>query len=84
MAQIDDIEFYGRAVNAGEMTRDEAVTKLVAASHGGLTRLSAEDLITNWQNTRRRYEEEHNRAFHGIAAAENGRKPHPSNHPARP
>ena len=37
MALIDDIEFYGRAVDAREMDRGQAVRLLVEASRGGLT-----------------------------------------------
>lgn len=81
MALIDDIEFYGRAVDAGEMTREAAATAVVEASNGGLTQLGAARLIANWQTARAQYEDSFNQAFHGKAAIENGRRPHPSSKP---
>lgn len=83
MALIDDIEFYGRAVAAREMTLDAATAALVETSNGGLTAAGARGLIQNWRTARGRYEQEHNRAFHGKAAIENGRRPHPSSKPKR-
>jgi hypothetical protein len=59
MALVDDIEFYGRAVAAGEITHDQAVAALIerAAANGStLTEVGAADLITNWQTARSRYE----------------------------
>jgi hypothetical protein len=53
---IDDIEFYGRAVDAAEMDHDSAVRKLVDASNGGLTEIGAANLITNWTTARSDYE----------------------------
>ena len=55
MALIDDIEFYGRAVAAGEMTRDAATQALADASEGGLTRHGAGESIDNWQACRADY-----------------------------
>lgn len=78
MALVDDIEFYGRAVAAGEMDREQAAAALVKAGGGGIKPLGAADLIANWQTARSSYEHEASRAFHGVAAIENGRKPHPS------
>ncbi|MEU9535848.1 hypothetical protein AB0D00_26515 [Streptomyces sp. NPDC048213] len=52
-----DIEMYGRAVDAGEVTLEEAVSALVAASEGGLAPLGAADLVTNWRTVRREYTE---------------------------
>ncbi|MFJ4703022.1 hypothetical protein ACIP5N_33210 [Streptomyces sp. NPDC088768] len=43
-----DIETYGRAVDAGEVTLEEAVSALVAASEGDLAPLGAADLVANW------------------------------------
>jgi hypothetical protein len=78
MALIDDIEFYGRAVDAGDMAREDAATALAEASNGGLTRLGAATALGNWQTARAGYENVFNQAFHGKAAIENGRHPHPS------
>ncbi|MFI2761385.1 hypothetical protein ACH5A3_21325 [Streptomyces echinatus] len=55
MALIDDIEFYGRAVTAGEMTRDAATQALADASEGGLTLHGAGESIDNWQTRRADY-----------------------------
>lgn len=57
MALVDDIEFYGRAVAAGEMTRADAVRALVRDSGRGLTERGAADSIANWQTVRARYEQ---------------------------
>ncbi|MFJ7269414.1 hypothetical protein ACIQV3_22680 [Streptomyces sp. NPDC099050] len=58
MALTDDIEFYGRAVEAGEMTRDDAVRLLVEASAGGLTESGASHLIVTWETARASYVDE--------------------------
>lgn len=57
MALTDDIEFYGRAVEAGEMTREDAVRLLVEASAGGLAEQGASSLIATWGTARARYVE---------------------------
>jgi hypothetical protein len=62
MALIDDIEFYGRAVDAGEMTRDAAATALAEASNGGLTLHGAGTSIDGWQTARSGYRQEFGRA----------------------
>jgi hypothetical protein len=56
MALIDDIEFYGREVDAGSMPRDAAVAALVKASGGGLTHTGATESIANWTGRRAEYE----------------------------
>lgn len=53
----DDIEKYGRAVEDGAMTLQEAVTALVAARDGGLAPLGAADLLVNWKTARSEYAE---------------------------
>lgn len=53
----DDIEKYGRAVEDGEMTLQEAVTALVVARDGGLGPLGAADLLANWKTARSEYAE---------------------------
>lgn len=55
MALVDDIEFFGRAVAAGNMDRDTAIKALTEASRGGLSERGADDLITNWQAARSQY-----------------------------
>jgi hypothetical protein len=57
MALIDDIEFYGRAVAAGEMTRTDATQALADASNGGLTLHGAAESIDNWQTARAKYQQ---------------------------
>ncbi|MDX3230578.1 hypothetical protein [Streptomyces sp. ME19-01-6] len=54
MALIDDIEFYGRAVDAGEMDRQQAVRLLVEASNGRLGERGAAEYVDNWQDARSR------------------------------
>ncbi|MGW9238141.1 hypothetical protein ACWGRL_05295 [[Kitasatospora] papulosa] len=56
MALADDIEFYGRAADAGDMTRDEAITALAEQHAGGLTTAGAADCIANWQTVRGEYQ----------------------------
>ncbi|GGV54912.1 hypothetical protein [Streptomyces spectabilis] len=51
----DDAETYGRAVDAGEMTFEEAVSALVEAQQGGLTPYGAADLLANWKTVRADY-----------------------------
>jgi hypothetical protein len=55
MALADDIEFYGRAVAAGDMPRAAAVKALTEASKGGLTETGAGTTIDNWQTARATY-----------------------------
>jgi hypothetical protein len=62
MALIHDIEFYGRAVDAGEMARDAAAAALAEASSGGLTAYGAGTSIDNWQTTRAAYQQEFGKA----------------------
>ncbi|MFI1203545.1 hypothetical protein ACH4VR_29635 [Streptomyces sp. NPDC020883] len=54
---VDDIVKYGQAVDAGEMTFEEAVSALVEARHGGLAPLGAADLLANWKTARAEYAE---------------------------
>lgn len=56
MAIVDDVEFYGRAVEAGEMSMDRAVELLVQASNGGYTPYGAATLLSDWARARARYE----------------------------
>ena len=62
MALIDDIEFYGRAVDAGDMTRDAAAQALTEASNGSLTLYGAGTSIDSWQTARAGYRQEFGRA----------------------
>jgi hypothetical protein len=66
MAQVDDIEFYGRAVAAGEMELSVARDCLVEASQGGLTAVGAEDCLNRWQDARGLYRRELDRAVRGL------------------
>ena len=54
MALIDDIEFYGRAVDAGEIPRRQAAELLARDSHGGLTTAGAQRAIDDWVGLRDR------------------------------
>ncbi|NEB70298.1 hypothetical protein [Streptomyces microflavus] len=56
MPIVDDIEFFGRAADAGDMPRDAAIRALAAASGGGLTELGAASSIDNWQTARADYQ----------------------------
>ncbi|MFF3547105.1 hypothetical protein ACFYXD_35370 [Streptomyces platensis] len=56
MALVDDIEFYGNAVDTGKMTRQDAVKALAEASNGGLTEHGAAESIRNWKTRRRDYQ----------------------------
>lgn len=73
MSLIDDIEFYGRAVAAGEMDRDWAARLLAEASGGRCTVASAADWIDRWEGTRDRLERMYCDIVTAIRALENGR-----------
>jgi hypothetical protein len=73
MALIDDIEFYGRAVAAGEMARDQASQLLAEASNGGLTVYGAETAIDGWETCRSRLQRLHFDTVDAIRALQNGR-----------
>jgi len=49
MALIDDIEFFGSRVDAGDIGREQAARLLAEASNGGLTILGARQVIDTWQ-----------------------------------
>ncbi|MFD7016165.1 hypothetical protein [Streptomyces sp. NPDC059928] len=53
MALVDDIERLGRAVEAGEIGREKAVSELT--SDGRMTEQGASDVIDNWRSVRARY-----------------------------
>jgi len=73
MALIDDIEFYGRAVAAGEMPRAEAARLLAEASDGGLTLLGAERAIDGWEGARSRLERQQADTVDALRALRNGK-----------
>ena len=56
MALLDDIEFFGSRVDAGDIDRESAAALLADASNGGLTLLGAAQCIDTWQSIRARYE----------------------------
>ena len=62
MALIHDIERLGRAVDAGEKTRDAAAQELVDAAGGSLTLKGAGSILDDWQNQRATYEREFSNA----------------------
>lgn len=73
MALIDDIEFYGRAVDAREMDRGQAVQLLVEASRGGLTARGATETLAGWTTARARYERILHDTHDTLRALNNGR-----------
>jgi hypothetical protein len=73
MALIDDIEFYGRAVDAGEMDRDVAARLLAEASGGGLTVRGAAQSIGDWYGLRDRMRSMYADTVDALRALENGR-----------
>lgn len=66
MALIDDIEFYGRAVDSGVMPREDAVAALVKASNGGLTTDGATQAISDLPRTRAKLEKVHRDIVGGM------------------
>lgn len=73
MALIDDIEFYGRAVDAGELSRDQAAELLARNSDGFFTARAAASWIDRWEDTRERFERLHCDLDDAIRALKNGR-----------
>jgi hypothetical protein len=73
MALIDDIEFYGRAVDAGELNRAEAARLLAKASNGGLTEVGAGTAIDRWATARERLERQHADTLDTLRALKNGK-----------
>lgn len=63
---LDEIERLGKAVDDGEVSRDDAIKSLVDRSGGGLTLLGAADLADGWAGARTRYATAaiHHRPFH--------------------
>jgi hypothetical protein len=51
----DDVEKFGRAVDAGELTFQAAVSALIEARQDGLAPLGAADLLANWKTVRADY-----------------------------
>jgi hypothetical protein len=54
MSIADDVEKYGRAVDAGQTTSDEAAILLCRQGYS-LTHIGAKDLIENWASVHARY-----------------------------
>ncbi|MFG3046321.1 hypothetical protein ACGFZR_15495 [Streptomyces sp. NPDC048241] len=54
MALVDDVEFYGSRVDAGDISRADAIRLLARDSQGGLTPLGAAQVIDTWQGVRDR------------------------------
>jgi hypothetical protein len=73
VALIDDIEFYGSRVDAGDIHRAQAAEQLAAASNGGLTLLGPEQAIDDWKGTRQRLESLFADTVDTIRALKNGR-----------
>lgn len=73
MALIDDVEFYGRAVDAGEMERPVAARLLAEASNGRLAELGAARWLDDWQGARARLENKLFDIHDTLRALKNGR-----------
>ena len=73
MALIDDIEFYGRAVDVREMTRAAAALALAEASNGGLTLCGAATSIDDWRTARSHMERQHADTVDALRALRNGK-----------
>jgi hypothetical protein len=73
MALIDDIEFYGRAVDAGELPRQQAAELLARDSCGGLTVLGAARSIDDWNGMRERMQTLHADTVDTLRAITNGK-----------
>jgi predicted RNA-binding protein len=54
MALIDDIEFYGSRVDAGDIDREQAAQLLAEASRGVLPLRGARQAIDTWEGIRDR------------------------------
>lgn len=78
MPLIDDIEFYGSRVDAGDINRQQAAELLAQASNGGLTLLGAERAIDTWKGQRARGEHLLADVTDMLRAIKNGR-PVPDN-----
>jgi hypothetical protein len=63
-------EECGALVDAGQMGRADAITRIQQVSDGGLTRLGAEDALNKWQTLRSRLADIGMRAEMGIAACQ--------------
>ncbi|AVH59989.1 MULTISPECIES: hypothetical protein [Streptomyces] len=73
MPLIDDIEFYGRAVAAGELDRARAAELLARDSGSFFTVPCAASWIDGWEGVRARLDRIHSDVFHTLKAIENGR-----------
>ncbi|MEU8543009.1 hypothetical protein AB0C52_23990 [Streptomyces sp. NPDC048717] len=63
---VEDIEMYGRAVDNGTLTFQQAVLDMVTAQEGGLTSHGAADLLRNWKTARSKYEKVRTAAEKGL------------------
>lgn len=73
MALIDDIEFYGRAVDAGELPRNQAADLLARDSDGFFTVRAAASWIDRWDGARDRLYRLDCDVVDAIRALKNGR-----------
>ncbi|MEU6990422.1 hypothetical protein ABZ953_07130 [Streptomyces sp. NPDC046465] len=69
MALVDSIEFYGRAVEDGRMTRAAAAKALAEDSAVDLTEIGAATSIDRWKTIRTTYEQRFKQAGRGWAHA---------------
>lgn len=70
MSIVDRIEYLGKSVDTGRITRDSAVQDLLECSDGGYTRRGAEDLINRHSEVRAQYVQEFSRAREGLRSLE--------------
>lgn len=52
MALVDDVEFFGSRVDAGDIDREEAARLLAEVSGGGITVEGARQVIGTWHGVR--------------------------------
>ena len=55
MSTVDEIEYLGTLVAAGEITEETATQRLTEFSDGGLTKLGAQDMIRRSRTARAEY-----------------------------
>ncbi|MFE5542133.1 hypothetical protein ACFQ78_41415 [Streptomyces sp. NPDC056519] len=71
MSEIEDVEFYGRAVRTGEMSLAEAAVGLAARRGAGLSAVGAEYLISAWIPVREQYESLLEQALRNVSGTRN-------------
>lgn len=73
MPLIDDIEFYGSRVDAGDIPREQAAQLLADGSGGMLTVTGARQVIDTWKGYRASVDSIHADTLDMLRAVQNGR-----------